>query len=233
MNYLKSDWDRSYSHGDNFIFYPHEEVIRFFARNVRKRVGIDTFKDQDGISSKSKILDLGCGIGRHVRFCDDMKLEAYGIDLSEVAIAEAKNLCKWEGRHHLIERFQVGSITKMTFTNDTFDVIISHGVLDSMDFEFAKAAILECRRILKQSGKFYLDLISGDDQNHWPEFAGEEHVSIEHEKNTIQSYFNFARIQELIQDQFALEECRLVQNRNMIGPGWYGRYHIVLTQLDR
>ena len=223
----QNEWNSSYSKGDNFIYYPHEEVIRFFARYVRKRVGINDFENKSDFDNL-KVLDLGCGIGRHVRFCDDIQIEAYGIDLSEVAIKEAKRLCEAEGRKHLVERFHIGSVTKTPWKDGTFNFIVSNGVLDSMSFELAKATIAECRRILSDNGKFYLDLISGDDDNHYTEFSGDEIVTISHEKNTIQSYYNFARIQELIGGSFSLEECRLIRNQNVIGPDWHSRYHTIL-----
>ena len=130
-----------------------------------KGVGINDFENKSDFDNP-KVLDLGCGIGRHVRFCDDIQIEAYGIDLSEVAIKEAKRLCEAEGRRHLAERFHIGSVTKTPWKDGTFNIIVSHGVLDSMSFELAKATITECRRILSDNGKFYLDLISGDDDKH-------------------------------------------------------------------
>ena len=70
-----------------------------------------------------------------------------------------------------------------------------------MSFELAKATITECRRILSDNGKFYLDLISGDDDKHYTEFSGDEIVTISHE-NTIQSFYNFARIQGIDRREF-------------------------------
>jgi len=45
---LKNDqeaWEESYRRGDNFVFYPHEEVIRFVSKYIRKRVGLNEFVD--------------------------------------------------------------------------------------------------------------------------------------------------------------------------------------------
>ena len=40
-NKLKDAWDQSYNNKDNFVFFPHEEVIRFAANFVVKRIGIN------------------------------------------------------------------------------------------------------------------------------------------------------------------------------------------------
>jgi SAM-dependent methyltransferase len=222
-------WDKSYDHRDNFVFYPHEEVIRFVARNVRKRTGFDSFQDQRDFAGTPRGLDLGCGIGRHVRFMDDMQLDAYGIDLSPVAIREARAICEAENRGQLADRFHVGSITNMPYEDGFFDFIVSHGVLDSMPFAVAQEAMREARRVLRPGGLVYLDVVCGDDANHYPEFAGEETVTADFEKDTIQSYFNFSRLQSLVSDLFEMRECQLIRHSSMISNSWHSRYHVVLA----
>lgn len=225
----KDAWDRSYGKGDNYLFYPHEEVIRFMARHVRKRTGFAGFVDRHALGRTPRVLDLGCGIGRHVRFADDLGLEAYGIDLSETALAEARRVCAAEGRTHLSDRFHLGSITAMPYAAGSIDFIVSHGVLDSLPFALAKQAMAECRRVINPAGRFYFDVISGDDSDHHPGFAGEEIVRTAHEHDTVQSYFNFARLEELLGAHFAFDECRLIRNESAISPGFHSRYHVVAT----
>jgi hypothetical protein len=38
-------WNVAYNRGGNICFYPHEEVIRFVNKYVRKREGISQFKN--------------------------------------------------------------------------------------------------------------------------------------------------------------------------------------------
>lgn len=221
-------WDKSYEKRDNFVFYPHEEVIRFIARNIRKRTGLESFQDQQTFDHTPRGLDLGCGIGRHVRFMDDMQLEGHGIDLSQVAIDQARAICDAEGRTALSKYFRVGSITEMPYEDGFFDFILSHGVLDSLPFTLAQQAMLEAKRVLRKGGLFYLDLVSGDDSNHYPEFSGEETVTASFEKDTIQSYFNYGLIQDLVGDLFEVRECTLIRHSSVISNSWHCRYHVVL-----
>ena len=57
MNNNKSEWDKSYQKRDNFVFYPHEEVIRFVSKFIRKRVGLNEFLDAAPDSAEGKVLD--------------------------------------------------------------------------------------------------------------------------------------------------------------------------------
>jgi hypothetical protein len=37
------EWDSAYQNKDNFVFYPHEEIIRFVSKFIRKRTGRNEF----------------------------------------------------------------------------------------------------------------------------------------------------------------------------------------------
>ncbi len=50
-----TEWNLSYQQGDNFVFYPHEEIIRFFARYIVKRTGIAAYTPQHGLSYQPKV----------------------------------------------------------------------------------------------------------------------------------------------------------------------------------
>ena len=71
---------------------PHEEVVRFSAKYIRKKLGINKYKNIVSKKNEKNILDLGCGIGRHAIFFDDLGLNSFGIDLSKEAISFSK---KW------------------------------------------------------------------------------------------------------------------------------------------
>ena len=173
LDNLQKQWDESYNRGENFVFYPHEEVIRFFSKYIRKRQGLDDFKDIVSFKVPPKILDLGCGIGRHIFYANRMGLDAYGIDLSDSAIQIAWEWAKREGFLNYREKIRQGDIRNMPFPRNYFDFATSHGVLDSMYFEIAKEAVTELSRVLKKGGLFYCDLISGDDSLNFSEYDDE------------------------------------------------------------
>lgn len=232
MNNNKSEWDRSYENLDNFVFYPHEEVVRFVSKFIRKRIGLNEFRDVAlDASENARVLDLGCGIGRHVMYCHEMGLEAYGVDLSDAAVKVA---LEWGRRHGLPEveqRVRQGDVRKLPWQDGFFRYAVSHGVLDSMPFEIARAACVELARVMPTGGLFYCDLISGDDSQHAREFSGEEIVNTDHEKGTVQLYFNLAKIQTMIESVFDIDECNLVRRENVLRGGYTSRYHLVLRRI--
>ena len=232
MNTKINEWNDSYENKDNFIFYPHEHVIRFVSKFIRKRIGLFEFSDRTkNINSEVRVLDLGCGIGRHVIYCSEMGLKTFGIDLSNVAIDFAK---KWANHNELNDiknRILQGDIRKLPWDNNYFQFALSHGVLDSMKFEIAREACVELGRVMSIGGLFYCDLISGDDSNHSKDFSGEEQIISDHEHGTIQLYFNMSKIQLLIQDVFKINEYELVRRKDIISGSYISRYHLVLERI--
>ena len=76
-------WNKAYERRGNILFYPHEEIVRFVNKYVRKRVGITEFTNilplTDCEWKNFRSVDIGCGIGRHIKFLDEFGLNPYGI----------------------------------------------------------------------------------------------------------------------------------------------------------
>jgi len=228
MDDHKSEWNKSYENKDNFVFYPHEEIIRFVSKNIRKQVGLDMYEDIHRATNVPRILDLGCGIGRHVIYCNSMGLDAYGVDLSTEAITFAADWATSSGMKNVNEKIKNGDIRNLCWDDGFFDYVVSHGVLDSMSYDIAKRACTEVARIIKPNGLFYCDVISGDDSAHCREFSGEEIVETTHENGTVQLYFNFSMLKSLFEDLFEIVECNLIRRENVIHGKFTSRYHLVL-----
>jgi SAM-dependent methyltransferase len=223
-------WEESYRQRDNFLFYPNEEIIRFVSKYIRKRVGLTELIDIYNTSRPARLLDLGCGIGRHVVFAHEMGLEAYGIDLAAEALEVARQWARQKGLPRPEERIRQGDIRQLPWADKFFDFVISHGVLDSMHFPIAQQAVAEVHRCLVDGGFFYCDLISGDDSCHSREFAGEEIVQTAHEHGTIQSFFNYEKIQSLFGNYFQISECLLLKRSDVHRVYYKSRYHLTLRK---
>lgn len=231
MSMQKEEWDKAYKKGDNFVFYPHEEIIRFVSKHIRKRRNFAEFEDVFRSPAPARIIDVGCGIGTHVKFLDEYQLDAYGIDLSPHAIAEAARLFELQGASHLKQKINVAGVDEINFDDEFFDFAISRGVFDSMHFEIAQAGMKEMHRILKPEGMMYVDLISGDDSAHEPGFDGEEIVQTAHEEGTIQSYFSVEKIEKLMGNSFAIVELDLIQKTAIKAGGHHSRFHVVVKKI--
>lgn len=96
----KEKWEDSYSRKENFIYYPKEEAVKFLNRFVKKRVGADGFIQLLEPEKQLKGLDFGCGIGRITLLMHEFGIDGYGVDISENAILEAKNLATHFGMEY-------------------------------------------------------------------------------------------------------------------------------------
>lgn len=231
MEDLAGKWDASYKRKDNFLFFPNEEIIRFCSKFVAKRTGITEITPVFPNSS-NRLLDLGCGIGRHIIFFSSMGMDAYEIDLSEEAVATAKKWAQNEKITNASEKIIQGdSSNQLPWENEFFNYVISHGVLDSMPFVQAKHTIEEVGRVLSPGGMIYCDLVSGADSQHAREYCGEEVVTTRHEENTIQSYFNYSKIKTLFPpDRFEIIECTLIKKENVNTGEIISRYHLTIRK---
>jgi SAM-dependent methyltransferase len=226
----KNEWNRSFENGDNFLFSPNEEIVRLVSRNIRKRTGPNTFEDFVTDVESKRILDAGCGVGRHTIYAHLLGLDAYGIDLSDVAVKTARMWAEQIQMSSFKNKIIQGDLRRMPWDHDFFHYSISHGVLDSMPYEIARESVSEISRVIMPGGLFFCDLISGDDSNHSENYYGEEIVRSKHEKDTIQNYFNYSRIQELFGLHFDVQECKLVRHTDVISGEFRSRYYLVLSR---
>ncbi len=199
------------------------------ARYVRRRVGPHEFIDlvplvgPDGATAR--VLDLGCGLGRHIVLAHELGLDGYGIDVSARAIEKAR---AWlaEISPRLPDHAIVGDVRELPWPNAHFSVVISHGVLDSMPFTFAAAAAREVHRVLEPGGYFYCDLIAPDA----PSGAAEIDVSGAFEAGTVQSYFTEERIADLVGSLFDVVDQIHIRTRHLPARRTTCRWHLVLRR---
>ncbi len=88
---------------------------------------------------RGRVLDVGCGAGRHSLYLQTMGLDVLGIDVSPLAV----KVCKFRG----LQKVRVMSIEEMDFKPGSFDSVIMMGNNFSLFGSFKKA-----RRLLR---KFY------------------------------------------------------------------------------
>ncbi len=118
--------------------YPDENVIRFLISNFPS----DVRKDK-------KVLDLGCGCGRHLVLLNELGFQAYGVDGSLWAVRYAKNWLKERG---FPAEVKLGLITSLPYDEGLFDGIIEHATLVNNDWQSILRACDECHRVMKVGG---------------------------------------------------------------------------------
>ncbi len=101
-----------------------------------------------------KILDLGCGTGRHLVYLIKHGFEVYGFDIAPEGIRITKN---WLKREKLKADLKIGDIYKtLPYQNSFFDAIISTNVLHHNKIVMIKKLIKEMSRILKPKGLIFI-----------------------------------------------------------------------------
>ncbi|PWT26055.1 methyltransferase domain-containing protein [Butyrivibrio fibrisolvens] len=226
--YGSKQWNASYTRGGNILFYPHEEIIRFVNKYVRKRHDINVFEDILPLLSSEKnfsSLDLGCGIGRHVKYLDESGLNPYGIDLSETAISKGKEWLISIGKKELADKLTIGSVTNLPYEDNTFGICVSHGVLDSMPREIAVKGMQEVKRVLLPGALMYLDLIMGTEL-----IEGDTIVDDGYEQGTIQSYFTVDSIKEFL-SEFDIIDFNIITSTDDTGTLRNKRAHLIIKNL--
>jgi SAM-dependent methyltransferase len=190
-------WEDIYKKELRGIWYPILGVIRFTARYLKRKIGIDLYEPKKEFN---RIIDLGCGNGNHVVFFAEQGFEVSGLDLSEEAIEIAK---AWLKKRNLKADLRTGDIETIPYPDQSFDVVLSHAVLDHVPFEKAKKAMKEIKRILVPGGYVCISLRSTEDCEYgrgkkvgYHTFVLEEG----YEKGVIQHYFDFKEIKELFKD---------------------------------
>lgn len=191
---MDKKWDEVYSKKFGGTWYPNEGVIRFTARYLQRREGIDLYSIRKKIKS---VLDVGCGNGRHVVFFAEQGFNAYGTDISKMAI-EVGNA--WLAKKELKANLKVIDVEKLPYDTEFFDVVISCEVLDHIPFSKVKKVMDEIRRVCAPGGYIYITLRSTEDS----EFGRGKKVGHNtfvlqegYEKGIIQHYFDFDEIREL------------------------------------
>jgi len=101
---------------------------------------LDYIKPEKG----KKILDVGCGSGYLLKAASNQGLETYGIDISEEGVKVAQRISP---NSHI----QVCSGEDIKFEDETFDYIISIGVIEH--FLDINKGVSEMKRVAKKDAK--------------------------------------------------------------------------------
>ncbi|MBC2764298.1 MAG: class I SAM-dependent methyltransferase, partial [ANME-2 cluster archaeon] len=108
FNYIMKDWNTLYKEKGIVQKEPSEKVIN--AIKFFNRVG------------SKKILDLGCGTGRHTTLLVKENFEVYGCDNSEDALSIIKEILVYN-------EFRLCDMTKLPYEDEYFDGIICYQVI--------------------------------------------------------------------------------------------------------
>jgi ubiquinone/menaquinone biosynthesis C-methylase UbiE len=129
------------------------------------RIGESSFTDPGALARQiltncgpGRILDIGCGMGALVRALLKQGADAYGVDVSSVAIDHCSSF--------MPSRFHVASVLALPFPDDSFDTLVSTDCLEHLTPEHAALALKEMHRVCRRSLFLYV-ATEPDRDGHW------------------------------------------------------------------
>ena len=96
-----------------------------------------------------KVLDLGCGTGRHARVLFDNGFHVCGCDRSKEALFIAEQLVPEAA-------FEPAEMMALPYADDSFDAIFCYQVIQHARMADVQAAVKEMRRVLRARGMLFL-----------------------------------------------------------------------------
>ena len=132
--------------------YPSEILDRIPSGAVESFAGVGYFFDLAGLEQGEHVLDLGSGSGMDVFFAASRvgrRGQVVGVDMTPQQVAKAKRLAAEGGIEHAA--FIEGHIDDLPFPDESFDAVISNGVINlapNKTVVFAEAA-----RVLRPGGR--------------------------------------------------------------------------------
>jgi len=174
MNRIKELWEKLHAQSRFRPKYPSELVVQYVFRNFKR----------DG---NTKVLDLGCGAGRHSYFMARENIDVYGIDISSEGVAYTDKILKQD---NLKGEFKVGTLDNIPYGNEFFDGIISCGVLYYCIFSEIEKSAEEIYRVLKKGAKALITIRTINDYRYGQGEEIEKNTFLINEKNEEKCAFN-------------------------------------------
>jgi len=117
---------------------------------------------ENGEIKPARILDIGCGRGENTIMLAVNGCDVTGIDISEIAISDAKAKA---AERHVNVNFVVGDVLRMDqlFRESEFDVIIDSFLFHTFTDEERPIFARQVHRMLKPGGKYFMLCFSDKD----------------------------------------------------------------------
>jgi SAM-dependent methyltransferase len=139
----KTAWDKAFKKEGKIFVEPQEDMPRI----------VKFFKE----SGVRRVLDLGCGSGRHLVYLAKHGFEVYGIDIAKHGIEIAED---WLKKERLKAYLEVDDIyDKLPYNDNFFDAVISTQALYHGKIEDIQRLIKEIERILRPEGLIFITFL--------------------------------------------------------------------------
>ena len=184
---------------------------------------IDIFKER----KMKRVLDLGCGNGRHLTYLSKQGFETVGVDISLEALKISKNVLDKINLEAILMRASI--YEPLPFRDKSFDGVISIRTLHHSTIENIRNAIQEIKRVVKNGGLVYVTLrkeIPKEKRHPFIEIAPRTYIPLEgKEKGIIHYLFDEKSI------KLEFKHFNILQLKTEYGPEDWEAYYCVLMEL--
>jgi len=147
----KDRWENLHSQPRFLPKYPCESVVRYaftrLAGQASERLSL-------------KVLDLGCGGGRHTQFLAREGFSTFALDFSLVGLRQTAQRLDAEGLDASLIRADMHALP---FSSESFDSVIAYGSIYYTDTSGLQRCIDEIYRVLKPDGTTFVFTRTSDD----------------------------------------------------------------------
>jgi tellurite methyltransferase len=106
-----------------------------------------------------QVLDLGCGVGRHLVYLSRQGFEIHGLDISSAGVERCRKALE---EHGLQASVQVADMLAIPYPDQSFDWVLSVQVIYHATAATLKQAIQHVRTKLKPGGFFFVTFPPAD-----------------------------------------------------------------------
>jgi ubiquinone/menaquinone biosynthesis C-methylase UbiE len=145
-----SHWDQLHEKPRFRPIYPSDPVVRFLMTNRELMKG----------GRSARFLDIGVGAGRHTKLAAELEFPAFGIDISLVGLQHARQRLLGAGLQASLSQ---ASMLALPYTDCSFAIVLSYGVLYYGIADEMRQALAEVHRILLPGGTPFVVLRTTDD----------------------------------------------------------------------
>ena len=133
-------WNRIFKEQGKVFLNPQKDIPRI----------VKLFKKK----SVKRILDLGCGSGRHTVYLAKHGFEVYGIDIAPKGIKITRS---WLKKEKLKANLKVGNIyKKLPYSDNFFDALVSTQTLHHNRIGNVRKLIREIERVIRPKGLIFI-----------------------------------------------------------------------------
>jgi len=143
-----------------------------------------------GELTKGLVLDIGCGTGENALYLAENGFSVVGIDLSNRAIAAAKEKAI---ERKLKVNFRIANALSLDFKNGYFDNAIDSGLFHTFNDNDRVDFASEIGRVLKQDGRYFMLCFSDKEPTNW---GGPRRITKEEIETTFSPFFDINYIRD-------------------------------------